>query len=211
MSLPEVRFQFRVSLSDPERGVDVQQKVLNVSLHPSETMERLYLRLLGWAIFWTPGLAFGPGLSDPDAPALEERDLDGRRTTFIVVDPPTVEKLAFAVRHNKGARIGALFGSASAVRRFLDSDPTPHGIDSVEFIRIDERFLADLATCDERRYDLSITIVEDTVYVDLTGARQQHPGAWQPAPDPTHSFQGTFERGRGSVPGARVAQPRAGE
>jgi uncharacterized protein YaeQ len=199
MSLPEVRFQFRTTLSDPARDVSAEQ-TLNLSLHPSETMERLYLRLIAWALFWTPGLRSGPGLSTPDEPALYDEDLTGRRTAWIAVNPPAVERMQFAVRHNKGAAIAAVFGSESGYERFLESDRGTKGLDEVEFVKVEERFLAALAANDERRYDATITIVENWIYVDLTGARSSHPGAWNAPGSPTRSVSGTFERSTGPFP-----------
>ena len=64
MALPETRFQFRVQLSDTDRHVDAQQTI-TVLLHPSETLERMYTRLIAWALWYTPDLKAADALNDP--------------------------------------------------------------------------------------------------------------------------------------------------
>lgn len=169
MALPETRFQFRVQLSDTDRRVDANQTI-TVLLHPSETLERMYTRLIAWALWWTPELKFGPGLSDPDAPALEALDLTMRRTIWISVDPPSAEKVNWSVRHNHGAQVGAAFSGAAAWNRFVEGSRTIKGTDTVEIARMDEAMIAAMAEeLQERRYDASITIVEGHLYLDVGG------------------------------------------
>jgi uncharacterized protein YaeQ len=61
---------------------------LTLARHPSETEERLMVRLLGWALFAAPGLAFGRGLSTEDEPALALITEDGRTALWIEVGLP---------------------------------------------------------------------------------------------------------------------------
>ena len=54
-----------------------------VARHPSETAERTWLRVLAFAWKWREGLAFGPGLCEPEAPeadaAVQSSNLKRRR------------------------------------------------------------------------------------------------------------------------------------
>ena len=61
---------------------------LTLARHPSETEERLMVRLLAWALFAAPGLAFGRGLSAEDEPALALTTEDGRIALWIEVGLP---------------------------------------------------------------------------------------------------------------------------
>lgn len=178
MALSDIRFSWRVQLSDTGRDVSADATLVAL-LPPTETLDRLYLRLLAWAIWFTPTLRFGPGLAEPDAPGLFDEDLTGRRTVWVGVNPPSAEKMNYAVRHNHGARIGAAFAGHTAYAGFLEGSRTLKGVETVEFVRIEEAFLAALAEAlQERRYDVEITIVEDTIYLSAGG----------------QSFSGTFEK-----------------
>ncbi len=173
-----------MQLSDTERDVAAVAQLV-AQLHPSETLDRLYLRLLGWALWYTPTLRFGPGLSEPDEPALYDEDLTGRRTAWIAVNPEAAENVTYAVRHNHGARIAAAFAGIPEYERFLEGSRTLRGVEGVEFARVDDAFLAELAEkLQERRYDVEITIVEDTIYLSAGG----------------QSFSGTFEKFTGLRP-----------
>jgi len=169
MSLPEIRFQYRTHLSEPSRGVDVDT-VLHPSLHPSEKLERLWLRLLAWALWYTPGLRFGPGLSSPDEPSLFDTDPTGRRSVYVAVDPPDAERLAFAARHNQDAVVAAAFGGEAALVGCIANSRTHRGTGEVEVAVVEERLLAELAErFAERRYDLAITLLDESLYLDVGG------------------------------------------
>lgn len=184
MALSEIRFSWRVQLSDTGRDVSAGAQLVG-QLHPSETLDRLYLRLLAWAIWYTPTLRFGPGLSEPDEPALYDEDLTGRRTVWIGINPEAAEKVSYAVRHNHGASIAAAFAGIQEYARFVEGSRSLKGVETVEFARVDEAFLAELAEkLQERRYDVEITIVEDTIYLSAGG----------------QSFSGTFETFTGLRP-----------
>ena len=63
------------------------------ALHPSETAEHLALRILSWCLLYQEGLAFGPGLGDPEAADLWAHDLTGRLSTWIECGAVDAEKL----------------------------------------------------------------------------------------------------------------------
>ncbi len=185
MALAETRYQFRVTLADVTRGVDAQT-VLTLAQHPSETIGRVYLRLLTWAIWYTPRLTAGPGLCEPDEPTFYEDDLTGRRSLWIAVNPARADKVRHAVRHSRGATVAIAFDGLPSLARFRETADGSTELREAEFVVFEEGLVERLAeSLDERRYDLSLTIVEDHLY--LTAGRQ--------------TFEGTFARSRGLPPG----------
>ena len=65
-----------------------QQHHLTVAKHPSETDERLMVRLLAFAMYADDALSFGKGLSTQDEPALWRKDLTGADELWIEVGQP---------------------------------------------------------------------------------------------------------------------------
>ena len=62
-------YDFDIALSQVDRGLD-ERLQLRTARHPSETLDRVYLRVLAYCLFREERLVFGKGLSDPDAPDL---------------------------------------------------------------------------------------------------------------------------------------------
>jgi uncharacterized protein YaeQ len=188
--LDEIRYHFRVTVADLSRGVQGDGTL--VPLHPrEEPLERFFLRLLAWAWWWTPELRIASH-HDPDEPSLYADDPSGRKSVWVAVDPADAEFLGHAVRHNRGAVIGACFSDRDALDRFLATTRGVKGLDAVEFITVDTELLhAMAAALDERRYDVAITIVEDHLYLQA-GRR---------------SFDGLFVRRRGPPPAAELSSP----
>jgi len=61
---------------------------LTLAQHPSETDERLMVRLLAFALYADERLEFGRGLSDEDEPALWRRDYSGDIEQWIELGNP---------------------------------------------------------------------------------------------------------------------------
>ena len=66
---------------------------LTLAQHPSETVERLMVRLLAFALHADERLEFGRGLSDEDEPALWHRDYTGEIERWIEVGQPDESRL----------------------------------------------------------------------------------------------------------------------
>jgi len=66
---------------------------LTLAQHPSETEERLMVRLLAFALHADERLEFGRGLSDEDEPALWRRDYTGEIEQWIEVGQPDESRL----------------------------------------------------------------------------------------------------------------------
>src|SRR5688572_33071030 len=99
MALPATRLEYRLALSDTDRGVDVRTSLV-VAQHPSETREHVTLRVLAWCLLHEERLELGPGLSDPDVADLWTRDLTGRLTTWVECGTADAEKLRKAMQQN---------------------------------------------------------------------------------------------------------------
>src|SRR5512137_3173344 len=76
-----------LTVSDLDRGVYAQHAV-TLARHPSETEERLMVRLLAFALHADDALEFGRGLSTEDEADLWQRDPAGVLVRWIDVGLP---------------------------------------------------------------------------------------------------------------------------
>lgn len=66
---------------------------LTLALHPSETIERLMVRILAYARYADEGLEFTKDLFETDEPALWQKDLTGLLEKWIEVGCPSEDKV----------------------------------------------------------------------------------------------------------------------
>ena len=92
MALQATPYKVELNLTDLDRSV-YENLRFTVARHPSETEERLAVRILGYALWYGEQLGFGRGLSDVDEPALWEKSLDDRVLHWIEVGQPDAERL----------------------------------------------------------------------------------------------------------------------
>jgi uncharacterized protein YaeQ len=96
MALKSTVYKAALQIADMDRGIYADH-ALTLALHPSETEERLMVRLLAFAL-QVPGddergmLQFARGLSDTDEPDLEQRDLTGALVHWVEVGQPADER-----------------------------------------------------------------------------------------------------------------------
>ncbi|MFK7914464.1 MAG: YaeQ family protein [Pseudomonadales bacterium] len=85
-------FKFAIALSDTDAGRYLDLN-LTVAQHPSETVERMMVRVLVYCLNARDGLELTKGLSDNDEPDLWRRSLDGRILDWIEVGEPGVDRI----------------------------------------------------------------------------------------------------------------------
>src|SRR5438132_10578576 len=87
MALKSTIFKAQVSVADAHRGY-YRDHEITIARHPSETDERMMVRLLAFALHADDTLQFGRGLSTEDEPDLWRRDLTGGIERWIDVGLP---------------------------------------------------------------------------------------------------------------------------
>ena len=97
MALKSTIYKVQLQLADMDRGV-YGEHALTVALHPSETEERLMVRLLAYALHVPAddhrgSLEFARGLSDTDEPDLWQHDLSGVLVQWIEVGLPDERRM----------------------------------------------------------------------------------------------------------------------
>lgn len=92
MALTATIFKAALQVADMDRN-HYADYALTLARHPSETDERLMVRLLAFACHASDALAFGRGLSTEDEPDLIERDLTGTIALWIDVGLPDPKDL----------------------------------------------------------------------------------------------------------------------
>jgi uncharacterized protein YaeQ len=100
MALKSTIYKAQLQIADMDRQVYVDHQ-LTLALHPSETEERLMVRLLAFAL-QVPAddhrgmLQFARGLSDADEPDLWQHDLSGQLVHWVEVGQPDERRLTKA-------------------------------------------------------------------------------------------------------------------
>src|SRR4030095_11416346 len=92
MALKSTIFKAELSVADIDRGY-YRDHALTIARHPSETDERLMVRLLAFALHADERLEFGRGLSDEDEPALWRRGYTGEIEQWIELGQPDESRI----------------------------------------------------------------------------------------------------------------------
>lgn len=92
MALKSTVFKAELQVSDLDRGY-YGTHALIIARHPSETDERMMVRIVAFALNADPLLRFGKGLGSDEEPDLWQHDLTGQTELRIEVGLPEVARL----------------------------------------------------------------------------------------------------------------------
>ena len=111
MALKATIYKAQLQIADMDRQLYADH-ALTLALHPSETEERLLVRLLAFALLVPHdtdrgALQFAKGLSDADEPDLWQHDLTGQLVQWIEVGQPDERRLAKACGRSESVSIYA--------------------------------------------------------------------------------------------------------
>jgi uncharacterized protein YaeQ len=87
MAIKATVFKAALQIADMDRHYYADH-ALTLARHPSETDERMMVRLLAFALYADEGLAFGKGISSDEEPDLWHKDLTGAIERWIEVGLP---------------------------------------------------------------------------------------------------------------------------
>lgn len=166
MALSATLYNFDTELADIDRGV-YQTLALRVARHPSETPEFMLTRLLAYCLEYTEGIEFSEGVSAGDEPAVVVRDMTGRITAWIEVGMPD------AARLHRGSKLAG----RAAVYTHRNVAKVLEGLNGKQVYRAAEipvyafghGFVEDVAAVLQRRDNVSVSITERQLYLEVSG------------------------------------------
>jgi uncharacterized protein YaeQ len=164
MALKPTIYKMKLALTDLDREV-YENLSLTVACHPSETLERMMVRVLAYSLNVCDGLELCKSLSDTEEADLWAHSLDGALSLWIDVGEPTIERIKKVSRLAPDVRLYS-FNSKSPTWWELSSSDIAKLPISV--FRFDWAGVQALAKTVERTMEFSITVSEGSLYVSTS-------------------------------------------
>ena len=163
MALKATICKAELHIADMERGY-YQNHALTIARHPSETEERMMVRLLAFALNADDTLVFGAGLSTDDEPDLWRKDLTGNIQTWIEVGLPDEKRIRKACGRADNVSVYSYGGRAAQLwwEGVSDQLNRLNKLTVVELPQAGTRALAGMAA---RNMDLQVTIQDGQLWV----------------------------------------------
>ena len=162
MALRATVYKAQLQLSDLDRQVYADH-ALTLALHPSETEERLMIRLLAFALYLGEDLQFGKGISAEDEAAVWEIDPTGRIRLWIDLGQPDESRVKKAC--SRSDRVVVFTYTRSADVWWKQNQSWLNKMDKVRVVQISTDDSAALAQEAQRNMSISCTIQEGLVYL----------------------------------------------
>jgi uncharacterized protein YaeQ len=170
MALKATIFKAALQVADIERGYYADH-MLTIARHPSETDERMMVRVLAYALHAGEGLAFAGGLSDEDAPDLWEKDLTGAILTWIEVGLPDEKQVRRAC--GRADRVFVYSYGRGADRWWAEVGDKLARSENLTVVDLPLAATRELAALAQRNMELSCTIQDGQVLVSDGAATVQ--------------------------------------
>jgi uncharacterized protein YaeQ len=180
MALKSTIYKAALQIADMDRQLYADH-ALTLALHPSETEERLMMRILAFALHVPKddmhgALVSARGLSDTDEPDLWQRDLTGELVQWIEVGQPDDRRLAKACSRARSVALYAYSAAApiwwSAIENKLSR------LNNLDVWAVQPQQSQALAALCERAMTLQFTIQDGQIWVHgARDAAQLVPGA----------------------------------
>lgn len=177
MALKSTIFKAQLAIADIDHGYYADHQ-LTLARHPSETDERMMVRLVALAFHahrlqtvcnGDGTLAFGAGLSDPEDPDVWLRDFTGQTRLWIEVGQPDEAAITKASRKSDQAAVYAFHHAAEVWWRGIETKLTR--LDNLSVFRIPAEASQALANLAQRSMQLQATLQEGVL---MLGDSKQH-------------------------------------
>lgn len=112
MALRATIFKADLQIADMDRHYYADH-TLTIARHPSETDERMMVRVLAFALHAHEALAFGKGLSADDEPDLWQKDLTGAIDLWIEVGQPDDKRILKACGRSAQVAVYSYSGASN--------------------------------------------------------------------------------------------------
>ncbi len=114
MALSSTIYKVELQVSDLDRHY-YQTHVLTVAQHPSETEQRMMVRILAFALNASEHLEFTKGLSTDEVPDLWEKSLTGDVQHWIEIGQPSAKRVKKACNQSEKVSIYTFSGHSAEV------------------------------------------------------------------------------------------------
>ena len=171
MALKATIFKAELQIADMDRNY-YHDHALTIARHPSETDERMMLRLLAYALHAGEALSFGKGLSTDDEPDLWQKDLTGAIELWIDVGQPDEKRIRRACGRARQVFVYS-YGGQSAAIWWDQVGGKLERTRNLTVISVPAAASQALAKLARRNMRLNCTIQDEQVWLDDTEVRVQ--------------------------------------
>jgi uncharacterized protein YaeQ len=163
MALKSTIFKAELQVSDLDRG-HFESHALTIARHPSETDERMMVRLLAFALNADGRLDFGRGLSTEGEADLVLTDLTGAIDLWIDVGLPDEREVRKAAGRARAVKVYT-YGGRSAALWWTQNEAALARLGNAEVADIPEDVTRALAAWADRTMRIECTIQEGQVWL----------------------------------------------
>lgn len=164
-------FKATLYISDMDRQY-YQDHAVTLARHPSETDERMMVRLLAFALHAHEALSFGRGVSAEEEPALWVKDLTGAIDIWIEVGQPNEKSIRQACGRAKQVYVYT-YGGRGADQWWEKNLTTLERLDNLTVINLPQEGSQALTHLTQPSMQLQCTIQERHIWM-MEGATTAH-------------------------------------
>ena len=172
MALKATIYKVDLQIADMDRNYYADH-ALTIARHPSETDERMMVRLLAFALDANERLEFGRGLSSEGEPDLVLTDLTGSIDLWIDVGLPDEREIRKAAGRAGAVRL-YLYGGRAASLWWRQNEAALSRLGNVSVHEVPEEVSRPLASMAQRTMRFDCTIQEGEVWWSAPGAETLH-------------------------------------
>lgn len=171
MALKSTIFKADIQISDMDRHYYAQHS-LTLAQHPSETTERLMVRLLAFMRHASEQLSFGKGISNEDEAALWEKDLSDQIQLWIELGTPDEKRVRKACHRAQQVVIYA-YGGRTVPIWWQQNQKLLERFDNLQIFNVSRETSAALEKMCDRTMQLQCTIQDGLIWVSSDQANVQ--------------------------------------
>ena len=170
MSFVDGFYSFNLEISNSTAGIYASTRI-RATKHPYESFEHLWARVLALAHSYEPELTFSEGLYQTEQPTIWKKDVTGEVLKWIEVGVPDKKKIDRALKHDRQSEFRIYFYATDQITTFTNllRGSKSNWISPIHFFQFDPVVLAALAEIIKNNGKLSVTVLDDALYLDYEG------------------------------------------
>lgn len=174
MSFAAGFYNFTIELNHTDRDIFTRFRV-KTPLHPNESLEHLFARMIAYAHCFRDGQSFSHGLFEPKEPTIWHRDILGDTLLWVQVGVPDKKKIEVTLRAHPRAEHRIYFYDPAQIMHFchLLRGSKTNWVRDIQFYQVPPSILEQLVPLARSSPVWNVTIVDNQLYLTCDGTELQ--------------------------------------